>query len=180
MSSMRLLVVSDSHHDISGLVMALRKFVGKVDMVAHLGDGADDVERAAEVAKLKMPRVEAVRGNGDFEPWIWPRRLIGSADRPILMLHGHLEGVSEGLGGILAAAAAVSAGLVLFGHTHKAFFEEYHGILALNPGSISRPRGRENPTFAVIDVPEEKERWYEVQYYEIDRTLRRIRKIDVA
>jgi putative phosphoesterase len=96
------------------------------------------------------------------------------------MLHGHLEGVGEGLGGILAAAEAVSAGLVLFGHTHKAFFEEYRGILALNPGSISRPRGRDYPTFAVVEVPEEKERWYEVQFYEIERMPGRIRKIDVA
>jgi hypothetical protein len=175
-----MLVVSDSHHDISCLAIVLRKFAGKVDMVAHLGDGADDVERAAEAAKVRLPRVEAVRGNGDSEPWIWPRRLIGSADRPVLMLHGHLEHVNEGLGGILAAAEAVSAGLVLFGHTHKAFFEEYHGILALNPGSISRPRGRDNPTFAVVEVPDEKERWYEVQFYEIERMLGRIRKIDIA
>jgi putative phosphoesterase len=177
---MRILVVSDSHHDISCLVIALRKFTGKVDMVVHLGDGADDIERAAEAAKVRMPRVEAVRGNGDFEPWIWPRRLIGSADRPILLLHGHLEGVSESLSGILAAAEAASASLVLFGHTHKAFFEEYRGILALNPGSIARPRGRDYPTFAVVDVPEEKERWYDAQFYEVDRSLGRIRKIDVV
>jgi len=172
-----MLVVSDSHHDVSCLAVALRKFAGKVDMVAHLGDGADDVERAAERAGIRMPRVEAVRGNGDFEPWLWPRRLVGSADRPVLMLHGHLEGVGEGLGGIVAAAEAAGAGIVLFGHTHKAFFEEYRGILALNPGSIARPRGRDNPTFAVVDVPDEKERWYDTQFYEVDRGSGRVRKI---
>jgi putative phosphoesterase len=177
---MRMLVVADSHHDISCLAIALRKFAGKVDMVAHLGDGADDIERAAEAARVRMPRVEAVRGNGDFEPWLWPRLLIGSADRPILLLHGHLEGVNISLSGILSAATAVSAGLVLFGHTHKAFFEEYHGVLALNPGSIARPRGRDEPTFAVVDAPEEKERGYDVQFYEVERSFGRIRKIDVA
>jgi putative phosphoesterase len=177
---MRMLVVSDSHHDIYCLALALKKFALKADLVAHLGDGADDIERAAEAAKLRLPRVEAVRGNGDFEPWIWPRRLIGSADRPVLMLHGHLEGVSEGMSGILAAASAAGAGLVLFGHTHRPFFEEYRGVLAVNPGSISRPRGRDNPTFAVVDVPEDPERWYDVQFYEVDRGLKRIRKIDLA
>jgi uncharacterized protein len=177
---MRMLVVSDSHHDISCLALALKKFAGKVDLVAHLGDGADDLEKASEVAKIRMPRVESVRGNGDYEPWIWPRRLIGSADRPVLMLHGHLEGVSESLNGVLAAATAAGAGLVLFGHTHRPFFEEYRGVLALNPGSISRPRGRDYPTFAIVDAPEDKEAWYDVQFYEVDRSFRRIRKIDVA
>jgi uncharacterized protein len=175
---MRILVVADSHRDISCLALVLRKFAGKVDLVAHIGDGADDVERAAEAAKTRMPRVEAVRGNGDYEPWLRPRLLIGSADRPILMLHGHLEGVSESLNGILAAAQASGAKLVLFGHTHRAFFEEYRGILALNPGSISRPRGRDKPTFAIVDVPEDMERWFEVQFYEVDRSFKRIGKIE--
>jgi uncharacterized protein len=177
---MRLLVVADSHHDLSCLAFVLRRFAPKVDMIAHLGDGAEDVQAAAEAAKLRLPRVEAVRGNGDYEPFLRPRLLFGSADRPILMLHGHLEGVNEGLYGIIAAADAAGAKLVLFGHTHRPFFEEYHGILALNPGSISRPRGRDHPSFALVDAPEDPEKWFEVQFYEVDRSLKRIRAIEVA
>jgi uncharacterized protein len=177
---MRVLAVSDSHHDLSCLVLVLRKLAGKVDMIAHLGDGADDVAQAAEIAKLRLPRVEAVRGNGDYEPWLRHRLLAGSADRPFLMLHGHLEGVSESLSGILAAAQASGAKLVLFGHTHRPFFEEYHGILALNPGSISRPRGRDNPTFAIVDIPEDLNRWYDVEFFEVERSFKRIRRIEVV
>jgi len=177
---MRVLAVSDSHHDLSCLALVLRKHAGKVDMIAHLGDGADDVERAAEIAKLRLPRVEAVRGNGDYEPWLRPRLLVGSADRPFLMLHGHLEGVGESMSGILAAAQASGVKLVLFGHTHRPFFEEYHGILALNPGSISRPRGRDNPTFAIVDVPEDLNRWFDVEFYEVERSFKRIRRIEVV
>jgi uncharacterized protein len=176
---MRILVVSDSHHDISALAPVLKRFASKVDLVAHLGDGAEDLEPAAREAGVRLPRVECVRGNGDdCEPGLWPRRLIGSSERPILLLHGHLDGVAEGLGRIVAAAEAVGASLVLFGHTHKAFFEEYRGILALNPGSISRPRGRDRPTFAVVDVPEEKERWFGVSFYEVGPGIGRLRKID--
>jgi len=177
---MRLLAVSDSHHDLSCLALVLRKLAGKVDMIAHLGDGSDDVERAAEIAKLALPRVEAVRGNGDYEPWLQPRLLAGSADRPFLMLHGHLEGVGESMSGILAAAQASGAKLVLFGHTHRPFFEEYHGILALNPGSISRPRGRDNPTFAIVDIPEDLNRWYDVEFFEVERSFKRIRRIEIV
>ncbi len=177
---MRILAVSDSHRDISCLAPVLRKFTGRVDMVAHMGDGVDDLERVARAARLGLPRVEAVRGNGDGDYSIPPRLLVGGADRPILILHGHLEGAGEGLGGVLAAAQAAGAKLVLFGHTHRPFFEEFGGVLAVNPGSISRPRGRENPTFAIVDVPEDPARWFEVQFYEVDRTFRRIGKIEVV
>ncbi len=178
---MRILVVSDSHHDISCLVPALRKFAGSVDLVAHLGDGADDIGPAARLAKVRLPRVEAVRGNGDDgDPGLWPRRLIGSADRPILMLHGHHEGANDELGRIVGAAEASGAKLVLFGHTHRPFFEEYRGILALNPGSISRPRGRERPTFAVVEVPEDPDKWFETRFYEVGTGIGRIREIDLG
>jgi uncharacterized protein len=177
---MRILAVSDSHHDISALVPVLRKFAAKVDLIAHLGDGVEDLRIAALEAKVRLPRVEGVRGNGDPDPELWPRRLIGGSDRPILLLHGHLEGVNDGLGRVIFAAEASGARLVLFGHTHRAFFEEYRGILALNPGSISRPRGRDRPTFAVIDVPEEADRWFEQRFYEVGTGIGRIREIDLG
>ena len=179
LEGVRILAVSDSHHDISALTPALRRFASKVDLIVHLGDGVEDVQWAARNARLILPRVEGVRGNGDPAPDLWPRRLIGNADRPILLLHGHLEGVTEGLGRIIFAAEAVGAKLVLFGHTHRAFHEEYRGILALNPGSISRPRGRDRPTFAVIEVPEDLDLWYDARFYEVGTGIGRIREIEV-
>jgi putative phosphoesterase len=177
---MRLLVISDSHHDISCLVPVLRKFVGQVDLIAHLGDGVDDLEPAALRARVHLPRVESVKGNGDdAEPGLWPRRLIGSADKPILMLHGHLENAGEDLGRVIGAAESSGAKLVLFGHTHKVFMEEYRGVLAVNPGSISRPRNRPRPTFALVDAPEDGARWFEVRFYEVGEAPGRIREIDV-
>jgi uncharacterized protein len=177
---MRILVVSDSHHDIAYLGLALKRFSGRVDLIVHLGDGVADIERAARAWGIRLPRVEGVRGNADPDPELWPRRLIGNSERPILLLHGHLEGVSEGLERIIMAAEGSGASLVLFGHTHRAFFEEYRGVLALNPGSISRPRGRDHPTFAVIEVPEDRNRWYDLQFYEVSDGIGRIREIDLG
>lgn len=165
---MKILVVSDSHHDIRFLARALRQFARQVDMIAHLGDGVDDLEIAAEALGIRLPRVEAVRGNGDDgDPGLWPRRLVGSADAPILMLHGHNEGANEGLGRIVDAGLDSGAKLVLFGHTHRIFMEEYRGLLALNPGSISRPRDRSRPSFAVVDAPEDAEKGFEAHFYEV-------------
>jgi uncharacterized protein len=177
---MRILAVSDSHHDISSLTLVLRRFARKVDLVVHLGDGYEDLDRARIAAGVLLPRVEGVRGNGDPDPDLWPRRLIGDAERPILLLHGHLEGVNDGLERIIGAAEASLAKLVLFGHTHRAYFEEFRGILAVNPGSISRPRGRGYPTFALIDAPEDPAEWYDVQFYEVGEGFMRIREIEVV
>jgi putative phosphoesterase len=178
LEGMRILAVSDSHNDISCLALALRKFAGAVDLIAHMGDGVDDLEEAARAARVRLPRVEGVRGNGDHDPALWTRRLIGSSERPILLLHGHLEGVNEGLGRIIIAAEAARARLVLFGHTHRPFFEEYRGVLALNPGSISRPRGRDRPTFALIDAPDEAGEWFSARFYEVGTGMGRIREIE--
>jgi uncharacterized protein len=176
---MRILAVSDSHHDISCLGLVLRRFAARVDLVAHMGDGVEDVEAAAQAWGLRLPRVEGVRGNVDQDPGLWTRRLIGSSERPILLLHGHLERVGEGLERTIMAAESSGASLVLFGHTHRPFFEEYRGILAVNPGSISRPRGRDHPTFAVIEVPEDGAGSYGVQFYEVGTGVGRIREIDL-
>jgi phosphoesterase, MJ0936 family len=175
-----MLVVSDSHHDIRFLARVLRRFAAKVDLIAHLGDGPDDLWTAADALSLRLPRIESVRGNGDdSDPGLWPQRLIGSADKPILMLHGHNEGANEDMSRIVAAAERTGAKLVLFGHTHRVFMEEYRGVLAVNPGSISRPRDRSHPSFALVDAPDDPDRWFDVHFYEVGPGMGGIREIDL-
>jgi putative phosphoesterase len=179
---MRLLVLSDSHRDLSTLVPALRAFAPGADALIHLGDGVEDLRRAALFAKLKLPRVEAVRGNGDGDRSLPLRKLLQLGGRKVFLSHGHVEGAGEGCAGIVAAASAGDAGLALFGHTHRPFFEESRGMLILNPGSISRPRGKLGPTFAVIDIPEDPESWFEFSFYEAKpgNFGPTIREIDIA
>ncbi len=43
--------------------------------------------------------------------------------------------------------------LCFFGHTHLPFWEVMQGVLLLNPGSLSRPRGSFGPSFAVLEAP---------------------------
>ena len=84
--------------------------------------------------------VLAVPGNCDpgcSEP---RTKVMEIAGRRVLLTHGDSYGVKNGLANLIKKARSEQAEIVLFGHTHRPFFEEYHGILALNPGSISRPR----------------------------------------
>jgi hypothetical protein len=177
---MRILIVADSHHELSGLVLALKKLAANVDLVVHLGDGVVDLAEAARAARISLPPVKAVRGNGDADTSLPPRLVVEIEGTKALLLHGHYESVGEGLDHALLAARSSEAGLLFFAHTHKPFFEEYRGVLALNPGSISRPRGRPLPTFAVLETPSDPEKWYEVRFYEVGRGFGGVREIEIV
>jgi putative phosphoesterase len=178
---MRILIVADSHHDLAGLVLALKKFAANVDIIVHLGDGVEDLAPAARAARVSLPDVKAVRGNGDADSALPPRLVIEiEGGAKALLLHGHYEGVGDGLDHALLAARSSEAGLLFFAHTHKPFFEEYRGVLAVNPGSISRPRGRTLPTFAVVDAPSNPDRWYDVRFYEVGRGFGGVKEIELV
>ncbi len=51
-------------------------------------------------------------------------------------------GVNFGLDKLIVAGEGVHADLIIFGHTHQLGVEEHAGIVILNPGSISQPRGQ--------------------------------------
>jgi putative phosphoesterase len=174
---MLVLVLADSHHGLGALVAALKKYAPKVDLVVHLGDGVEDLAPASQLARVELPSVATVRGNGDPDPDLPTRRVIELEGRKALLVHGHLDGVGEGLDRALRSAEAAGAGLLLFAHTHKPFFEEYRGVLALNPGSITRPRGGDRPTFALLEAPKEADRWYDARFFEVEAGFRRIREI---
>jgi putative phosphoesterase len=177
--SLRLLLVSDSHHDIHGLSAAMKKFSGKVDMLIHLGDGVEDIGRAARAAGIEIPRYEAVRGNLDADYALPTRLTLELNGRLAFVAHGHLESAHSGIEGVLASARAVGADLALFGHTHMPFLEEYRGLLLVNPGSVSRPRGHSSRGFAVLEVPEDPGSRCDARFYAIDADGR-VREVEAA
>ena len=46
----------------------------------------------------------------------------------------------------------VQPDVVVFGHTHKPFCETVNGILFLNPGSVTRPRGQHPPSLVRLTI----------------------------
>ncbi len=163
---MRLLVVSDTHGDARGLVAVLRLLGRSVQGLVHLGDGAADLAQAA-ASGCPMPPAWAVRGNVDGDWSLPPVRTIWALDRKILAAHGHHYLDGDSYRPFLQAAEREGAAAFFFGHTHVPFWDEAGGILLLNPGSLSRPRGSWGPSFAVVEVPPQGDGWFDVKLYEL-------------
>ncbi len=162
-STPELLVVSDSHGDTItlGAVFAWGKARG-ISAVAFLGDGAEDPRKAFDQAAFH-PVWKRVRGNGDSDHTILAQDILELGGTRIFLCHGHLHGVQDGFFSLSSAARSFKAQIALYGHTHRPFWDEYRGILMLNPGSVSRPRGDFLPSFATIGFPADG--WYEPRFW---------------
>jgi hypothetical protein len=148
-----LLVVSDSHGDVDALCRALSWAKDRgIRQFAFLGDGLSDLRRAFDRLSF-FPSCCPVRGNGDYEPSVPFHRTLEIAGRRFLLTHGHLNAVQDSLDSLSFAARTSGAEAALFGHTHLPFSAEHRGVLALNPGSPSRPRGGYAPSFATVACP---------------------------
>lgn len=157
---MQCLVVSDSHGDRDILVQLLAHYEGKVDAFFHCGDSELQHDDAV------FDKMYVVRGNMDFDGQLPEAVHPTIKDVPVYMTHGHLVGVSMGLDHLLANAQANHAQLAFFGHTHQLGVERHDGILMLNPGSISFPRGeftRIGGTYAIVTMSADA---VDVQYYD--------------
>lgn len=146
---MKILVVSDSHGDRDILVQLLNAYQGQVDGFFHCGDS--ELRRDDTV----FAKMNVVQGNMDFDNQLADEISTTVAGVPVYMTHGHLVEVNLGLSHLLANAQAQHAQLALFGHTHQLGVERHGGVLMVNPGSISYPRGeftRLGGTYALIEV----------------------------
>jgi hypothetical protein len=163
---MRLLVVSDTHGDCSGLVTVLNLLGDTVDALIHLGDGSGDIGDAALMG-CNLPRIYQVRGNVDSNWSIPPRVLVPVGRQTILAAHGQLYLGNGSHEPFVQAALASKAQAFFFGHTHMPFREVCHGVLLLNPGSLARPRGNWGPSFAIVEAPPDDTSWFDVKLFEL-------------
>ena len=158
---MRVLIVSDTHGRHGGLDRALQE-AGNIDMLIHLGDvegGETYIDAVADCEK------HIIRGNNDFFSEL-PREeefYIGS--HKVFITHGHAYYVSLDPEYIREEGKARGAEIVMFGHTHRPFFEDDNGIIVLNPGSLSYPRqeGR-RPSFIIMELDSQGEAHYTINY----------------
>lgn len=110
------------------------------DTVIHLGDCVEDARDL--VRSYPNLAVLYVRGNNDFEQDASFSAVVSLGGVRIYLTHGHQERVSRSSRGVLPRRAREAGCTVaMFGHTHRVFHAEEDGVLLLNPGSISLPRG---------------------------------------
>jgi len=143
---MRILVLSDSH----GAVETLAEIVGQceADMILHLGDHARD----CAIIRTRFPQImlRAVKGNCDrLERELDTDEFVVEGKR-IVMTHGHLFGVKNGLDRVRYFAESREADILLFGHTHVRYDsgDAPGDIRLINPGSA----GTGKKTFAALEI----------------------------
>ena len=162
---MRLLVVSDTHGESANLISVLRVIGSSVDGLIHLGDGSADIEAAARYGS-PMPPAWCVRGNVDSDWSVPSSRRIQAGGQTILAAHGQLY-LGDNWQAFITAAKKQGAQAFFFGHTHVPFLERMSGVLLLNPGSLSRPRGIWGPSFAVVEASETQDSRFRVKHFEL-------------
>lgn len=132
---MNILVLSDSHGNISSMVQAVER--ESPDLLLHLGDCWRDAERLHE--RFPTLPLHQVPGNCDFRSTEPAERLLLLEGKRVLLCHGHTYGVKQSLltAGYAAEEQALDA--FLFGHTHCPLVDRRGRTLFLNPGSIGDP-----------------------------------------
>ncbi|MBU2550577.1 MAG: YfcE family phosphodiesterase [Proteobacteria bacterium] len=151
----RLAVFSDTHGNRRVMPDVLGR-LGPFDGLIHLGDGVADGREAARVLKLEFI---GVSGNEDYGGRCPETRVLTIAGWTCLLMHGHQTEINpyqppEVFDGYLAEMSAWTraegAGVLLFGHTHRAMLEKMDGIILINPGE-QHLGSSQPPTFAVLD-----------------------------
>ena len=148
---MKIAVFSDTHGSKTGMIKAIEDYAP--DQVIHLGDGMRDAQEAA--ARFPHIPVCCVPGNCDGVDDGKGYKLVRLGPVTAFLTHGHRYAVRGGkLDVLLYAAQCCSAQIAMFGHTHRAGFEQTGGIFVLNPGTAGKPPRR---TWAKLEIGDEGE-----------------------
>lgn len=145
---MRIGVISDSHGRVNKIEQALLK-MGSIDALLHAGDHGSGFQEIEFPIPLYI-----VLGNSDTDIGVPEDLIIQLGGKNIFLTHGHKYNVDSKLIKLERQAEIAHAKIVVFGHTHVPFNEIRNGILFLNPGSVSRPRGGSKASCAVINIDE--------------------------
>ena len=129
---MKLLVISDSHGNYARALKA-HELAGPVDLIVHLGDGAEDARLMEEL--LEVP-VHRVAGNCDLGSRLPSELILECGGCRILLTHGNRLSVKSGLTLLRKRGAELGAQVVLYGHTHLPAAENFEGMLLVNPGAL--------------------------------------------
>lgn len=160
---MKVLIVSDTHRKDENLHQVIEKNK-PFDMLIHLGDSEGSENKIKdwldEDCELHM-----VLGNNDFFSDLDREKEIRAGRYRIFLTHGHYYNVSLGVERLEAEALDRNVEIVMYGHTHRPFYEVHNGIIILNPGSLSYPRqeGRK-PSYMIMELDEEGEAHFTLNF----------------
>ncbi len=142
---MRILVLSDSHGDISSMQMALNMH-REAETIVFLGDGEDDFDYVRKGINDKM--IYAVKGNCDFYSLLPANEIFNAGDVKVYASHGYAENVKYGTSMLYEKAREHGCKLALYGHTHIPKLEYDNGVYLFCPGSIR------DGQYGMVDITE--------------------------
>lgn len=147
---MKIIVVSDTHGRINEFINKLNN-MEKPDLIIHLGDYVEDGEEIQNIIKVKTV---IVKGNGDYFNQNYKEDMLLEVEgKKIFLTHGHRYNVRNRIDNLLYKCEELKADIALFGHTHIPIILEESGIMIMNPGSASYPRGNSiDKTFGIIEI----------------------------
>ena len=158
---MRILIVSDTHRNITNLLQLIKK-IGPLDMLVHCGDveGSELI-----IDKVVDCPVEMVQGNNDFFSNLPKEKEFMIGRYRVWLTHGHNYYISMNTEMIKQEARDREADIVMCGHTHKPMVDIGKDLTLINPGSISYPR-QENrrPSYVLMELDRDGEAHYTVNY----------------
>ncbi|MCD5410795.1 MAG: metallophosphoesterase [Clostridiales bacterium] len=154
---MRIGVLGDSHGIIKNVNNAMR-MLKNAELVIFTGDYIGDIKH---LEGEYDGDVIAIRGNCDS---IGEHEVVKTIlGQRFFICHGHKYGVKYTLDNLYYRAQELKADVVIFGHTHIPYYEETNGIIMINPGSVTLPRGRSKKSCVRIDLGEK----IEVEFLEV-------------
>ena len=147
---MRLLVISDTHGDISKVCKVVNEIKDLIDGIIHLGDIVEDADKLRKLYS-QIP-VYNICGNCDYGTNVPPMNILDFEGKKIFITHGHLFSVYYDTTKLVYKAMELGADVALFGHTHIPHLEKIHNVYAMNQGSLTQPRGGSKPSYGIIKI----------------------------
>jgi len=150
----KILVVSDTHGALFGSIIDHIRNEKNIDVLVHCGDKYKDAEKIASMIGVK--HFYRVTGNCDLDivDGISFIDVVIEGKR-VLITHGHLQQVKDGLEKLKEFAEEKCADIVLFGHTHMSHDEMDNNILYFNPGSTILPKNGK-ASYGIIEISKDK------------------------
>lgn len=167
----KMLIVADNHEDRQPIEDLIHIYEGEVDHMLHLGDSMfPDLDK---VWQQMIP----IKGNNDSGEGYIEQTVVCLGEAKIFATHGHQLDVGKSRGKLAEKAKEKNCQFACYGHTHETKVEEIDGVLVINPGSISQPRGPvPRKLYAILSVDED--RHYQLEYY--DHNHREVKELSAS
>ena len=149
---MKYLIISDTHGYYAELSCILET-EKEIKNVIFLGDGLGDIQRA----QLDFPdrNFICVKGNCDIRSSADSFKILEIEGRKVFITHGDGFDVKTSKLALRRTAINFGVEIVLYGHTHRQYYEYLDGLYIFCPGSV-KPEAASayNPSYGIMEFSE--------------------------